>query len=72
MDRDQGLGERVGSRRFVDGEGLVPCPRSSERVEVHHCYFCSGAMEIVPTIGSKRGWVRCHSVEFSDSRLERI
>ena len=58
------------SQRLVDNDGTVPCPRSSEPVEVHRCYFCSGAMEIVPTIGSRRGWVQCHAVESNDSQLE--
>lgn len=72
MNRDQGSGKRTGSRRFVDGDGTVPCPRSGERVKVHRCYFCSGAMQIVPSMGSQRGWVRCHSDEARDRRLERI
>lgn len=72
MDGDQRSGRHMGSRRLVDSEGTVPCPRSSDRVDVYRCYFCSGAMEIVPTIGSTRGWVRCHSAKPSDSQLERI
>ena len=72
MDRDQRSGRHMDSRRVVDSDGTVSCPRSSERVEVHRCYFCSGAMEIVPTIGLTDGWVRCHSTAPTDSQLERI
>ncbi len=72
MDREQGSGKRTGSRRFIDGDQTVPCPRLGGRVNVHRCYFCSSAMQIVPTMGSRRGWVRCHPDESSESRLERI
>lgn len=59
MDRVRSTGKRVGSRRFVNGDGQVSCPRGEEPVDVGRCYLCDDAWEIRPVTGSRLGWVRC-------------
>ena len=59
MERGRLLTPKADNRHFLRGDGTVDCPRQEDPVAFHRCYFCSGAMEITPPVGSEPGWVRC-------------